>query len=260
MEAFSNYETPLWTLIGVAIGFIISFFYTLFLQRKEYNARTQSAINRIKKVMHLGDLKQATQRLADLTPQFKEREQIIILKNVGFESSLNANMNEITDYIIEELRWICILYEVDPNNAHKLVKKSRKDKKRVEAVRGALWEISVNVVEYTQSEELLENVFSLLDTLNNHSLQQGYREVMLSSILLYKNIGELSIGIEYAETGYKVLNFQFGMDESIKQLQSLQKSISQSSFNKTKVSELIKTIENAIKTIEKERTEKIVNK
>lgn len=256
MKLLSNYETPLWTLIGVMIGFTLSHLYNLIVQRKQYSAKVQETIERIKKSMRLSSSRQAIQRIADLIPQFREREQIKILSEIGLESSLNADSDDVTQCVIEELGWICVLYGLEPNTRNNLVEKSRKDEKRVKSIQSALWEFSSNIVEYRQSEKLLRSTFNLLDTLNRYSITQGYEEVIACSIELYKDIGRLSVGIVYG-SGYKILNFQFGIDESISQLCSLRQSLRQSSFKNSKVSKLLNEIDNVILTIKKEHFEKV---
>lgn len=257
METPLKYETPLWTLIGVFIGFILSYLYGWIVQKRQYISKTNETTQRIIRVMHLSDSKQAIQRLADLIPQFKEKEQIKILSEIGLESSLNADTDDVTQCIIDELQWICVLYEVDRNNIRKFAKKSREDQKKIKAVQNGLWEILLNIVEYRQSEKLLHSAFNLLDILNNYSMKQGYEKVILSSINLYKEIGKLSVGIEYADSGYKVLDFRVGIDESIKKLRSLQSSLRQSFFKNSKVFEFSNAIDEAIRIINKEYTEKI---
>lgn len=256
MKLLSNYETPLWTLIGVMIGFALSHLYNLIVQRKQYSARIQETIERIKKSMHLSNSIQAIQRIADLIPQFREREQIKILSEIGLESSLDVDTDDVTQCVIEELRWICVLYELETNTKHNLVEKSRKDEKRVKSIQNALWELSFTIVEYRQSEKLLRSTFDLLDTLNRYSITQGYEEVIASSMELYKNIGRLSVGIGY-DSGYEVLNFQFGIDESINRLCRLRQSLRQSSFKNSKVAKFSNEIDNAIQMIKKEHSEKV---
>ena len=47
---------------------------------------------------------------------------------------------------------------------------------------------------------------------------------------MYGHLGRLSVGIMYAATGYKVLNFRHGIDESIRQLADLSKQVGRSSL------------------------------
>lgn len=256
IKLLSEHKTPFWTLIGVMIGFVFSYLYNLTVQRRQYTARVQETIERIKKSMRLTNSRQAIQRIADLIPQFREREQIEILSEIGLESSLNADSDDVTQCVIEELKWIGVLYELEPNIRHNLVEKSRKDENRVTSIRNALWDLSLNIVEYRQSEKLLRITFDLLDTLNRYSITQGYEEVIASSIELYKNIGELSVGIKYP-SGYKVLNFQFGINKSITRLCSLRQSLRQSPFKNSKVSKLSNEIDNAIQMIKKEHSQKV---
>lgn len=252
-----NYETPLWTLIGVVFGFGLSLLFYLIVERIRRKKRIQETIGRVKKSMHLSDSKQAIQRIADLLPQFREEEQIEILYQVGAESSLNASARDVTKCVIGELRWICVFYEADLNYPEDLPRESISDKKRVRSIQNALWEFSVNSVEYTQSRELLRSAFDFLDVLNTYALVRRYEEVITASIGLYKDVGGLSIGIEYGINGYKILNFRFGINESIKRLSSLRESISRSSLDKFTVLRFLHAIENAIHVIEKERRERI---
>jgi hypothetical protein len=221
--------------------------------KKQYKTRLKIAIERIVKSMHLSDSKQAIQRIADLIPQFQEKEQIKILSEVGFESSLNAKNDDITQCVLDELRWICVLYELDGN--HNFVKRSRRDKKRVKFLQNTLWEISLNIVEYRQSDKLLSCAFNLLEILENYSIIQRYEEVIASFMDLYKSIGIDSVGIEYAQSGYRLLNFRFGIDQSISRLSRLKDSISDSKFRCSKISKILLAIEKAIKEIEKKYLE-----
>ena len=118
IELFSKYPTPMWTiagtLMGVVIGFLLDQLAYYIVEKRNYRARVQDTIERIKKTMHLSNSRQAIQRIADLTPQFREEEQIKILSEIGFESSLNANTDDVTHCVIEEFRWLVILYETAP--------------------------------------------------------------------------------------------------------------------------------------------------
>lgn len=231
--------------------------FYLIVERIRRKKRIQETIERIKKSMHLNDSKQAIQRIADLLPQFKEEEQIEILYQIGAESSLNANAENVTKCVIDELRWICVFYETSLNDPDELPGQTGSDKKKIRTIQNALWEFSENAVEYTQSRELLCSAFDFLDVLNNYALAHRYEEVIAASIEIYKNVGRFSVGIEYGLTGYSILDFRFGINESIKQLSSLRESISKSSFEESKVSRFLHAIDYSINLIEKERLEKI---
>ncbi len=248
-NVFSDFETPIWTLIGVVIGFLLSYLYSYFEQRRRYLSRTRDATERVKKSMHMVNSKKAIERLSDLIPQFKEKEQLKILSEIRLESSMNPNADELTKVIIEEFRWICILYEVESNNGYNLIKRSRKDKKKVKEIQNVLWDIMTNIVEYRQNEELLSNSFDLLNILNKYSIKQRYVEAIGFSIELFKSIGTLSVGIDYAVDGYKLLNFKCGINESIQQLKDLKVYLVGSQFKNTRISQFNHDIDRSIDII-----------
>jgi hypothetical protein len=226
-DFLANYETPVWTLIGVVVGFALSGLYAAWLQRRNYRKRVSEAIERIKGGMHLKVSQLGSQRISDLLPQFKEEDQIKILGEVGSESSLNAPSDQVTDYVLEELRWRCILYELFPQ--HHLVKRSKNDARFARKIQSCLWEIGANVVEFRQSEALLAKVFALGSILHTYAAAQGYHDVITAQISMYGYIGKHCVGIKYPDTGYKVLNFRYGIDESIRQLADLSKKVRRSS-------------------------------
>ena len=251
IELFSKYPTPMWTiagtLMGVVIGFLLDQLAYYIVEKRNYRARVQDTIERIKKTMHLSNSRQAIQRIADLTPQFREEEQIKILSEIGFESSLNANTDDVTHCVIEEFRWLVILYETAPL----LMKKSRGDKKRIKTIQSALWEILFNIVEYRRSEKLLCEAFDLIDILNKYAVTQGYEKVILSSIRLFVNIGQKSVDL--------LPDFKFGVNESIKRLCSLKKFLSESKFIKSKVIEYSNTIDETIRLIKSLSEKSFIN-
>ena len=235
------------TLMGVVIGFLLDQLAYYIVEKRNYRARVQDTIERIKKTMHLSNSRQAIQRIADLTPQFREEEQIKILSEIGFESSLNANTDDVTHCVIEEFRWLVILYETAPL----LMKKSRGDKKRIKTIQSALWEILFNIVEYRRSEKLLCEAFDLIDILNKYAVTQGYEKVILSSIRLFVNIGQKSVDL--------LPDFKFGVNESIKRLCSLKKFLSESKFIKSKVIEYSNTIDETIRLIKSLSEKSFIN-
>jgi hypothetical protein len=259
MPECASYETPLWTLVGVVIGFVLSYVYNLVLQRKQYKARVQEVIERIKKITHLPDAKQAIRRLADFLPQFKEKERIEILLWVGMESVLNAYSEEVTDYVIEEFRWIILVYEAVTNSEHQ-IKRSRQDRFTVESIQCALWDIASDIVEYRQSKKLLNKVFALLDILDKYSIIQKYERPIILSMQLYEDTGLKSVGIEYGKSGFKTLNFKFGINQSIKQLNFLKEYLKNSSVKISRISTFSQRIDDSIIAIKRKYEDKINEK
>lgn len=250
-------ESILTITLGAILGFSLKWINDYFVERKRYKKSVEQTVERIKKSMQLkdvGHVKHTTQRMADLLPMFKEKEQIEILLEIGFESTLMNENNDITEYVIEELRWLCLFYEQDE---FKLVKRSRKDEKRVKSIQNTLYEISVNIIEYTQTDKLLGSALYLFSVLDSYAVKQEYVDSIEHSISIYKGLGELSIGISYSETGYKVLDFRTGLEGTIQRLRSLKRQIQKSSIEKAKIIPLTEMIDETIKLIKKEYSEKI---
>jgi len=218
---FSEYETPIWTLIGAFIGALIGFglsaVWTYYHERREHKARIGECIERIKKSMRLISPQRAIQLIVDLLPQFKEEEQIKILSEVGLESSMKND--EVTKCVIEELKCICVLYEVELDN-FSFTKKSLKDEKKVRLVLKAIWEISSNSIEYRQSKESVSDAFNLVQMLDLYSIKQGYVRVISASIRFYRQMGEYSVSM-----WDRTPNFEFGIAESINRLKLLKQKI-----------------------------------
>ncbi len=257
MQIFYRYWTPLWTVVGVLLGFGLSLLFYLIVERIRRKKRIQETIERIKKSMHLSDSKQAIRRMADLIPQFREKEQIEMLDQLGLESALNTSTDDVTKCIIEELRWLSVSYEASLADGDVFIDKPKEDKKRVRSIHSTLWNIAMTLVEYRQSKKLLGLAFDLFEILDSYAINQNYVKVILDSIEFYKYVGKYSVGMEYGVSGYSVSNFKFGIDGSIKQLSSLRESISKSSFEESKVSRFLHAIDYSINLIEKERLEKI---
>lgn len=249
-------ETPLWTiigtLIGIAAGFALSRFYSERTRKREYKHRVAQAIERIiggmrgEKGSQLGP-----QRISDLLPQFEEREQIQILGEVGFESSLNAATDQVTHYILDEFRWRCTLYELQPQ--HQFIDRSKEDKRRLGYIQPKLGEIGRNVVEYRQSEALLCKVFDLGNILHTYAIMQQYPEVISAQIGMYGHIGRLSVGIMYRNTGYKVLNLKYGIEEALRQIGDLREKVQCSNLPRDVKDKLAAECEAAVGIIKKEQ-------
>jgi hypothetical protein len=250
MNVLIKYETPLWTLIGVAVGFAISWFYSAFLHRREYRQRVTHAIERIKGGMHIEGSQLGSQRISDLLPQFREQEQIKILGEVGLESSMNATTDQVTDYILDEFRWHCVLYELFHQHQH--VKRSRQDARRVGSIQSWLGEIGANAVEYRQSERLLRKVFDLTNILHTYAIEQRYPDVVSAQISMYGHIGKLSVGIMYGVTGYKALDFKYGIQEALGQIADVRKQLKGSTLPRNVRNKLVVECEAVAGSIKKE--------
>lgn len=245
-------ETPMWTLIGVVVGFVLSWFYSDFTRKREYKRRVAQAIERIIGGMRGGKGSQlGPQRISDLLPQFEEKEQIQILGEVGFESSLNAATDQVTHYILDAFRWRCTLYELQPQ--HRFVDRSKEDMRRLGYIQPKLGEIGSNVVEYRQSEALLRKVFDLGNILHTYAIMQQYPEVISAQIGMYGHIGRLSVGIMYRNTGYKVLNFEYGIEEALRQIGDLREKVQRSNLPSDVRDRLVAECEAAVGIIKKEQ-------
>jgi len=251
-----SFETPLWTITGVIVGFGLSWLYGILLNKRRRRAALNVTTERIKKSMHLMDSKQTIRKLADLLPQFDESEQIEILEEASLESSLNSFADEVTCFIIGELRWICVGYEVDFRSTLKRHGGSKKDHKKLKSVRDILWNISMQVVEYTQSREVLESALNFLNILNEYAILHQHEKAIYSSIDLYKYIGLSSIGDQYP-SGYSIRNFRFGIEKSINQLLSLKEDLQKSSFNETAISSSMLRINTALNNIKSEQKRRL---
>lgn len=253
MNILTEYETPMWTLIGVAVGFALSWFYSASSRRREYRQRVAQAIERIKGGMHLEGSQVGPQRISDLLPQFGEQEQIQILGEVGFESSLNSATDQVTHYILDEFRWRCTLYELFPQHQH--VNRSRQDVRRVRTIQSWLGEIGANAVEYRQSETLLRKVLDLGNILHTYAIAQQYPDVVSGQIRMYGHIGKLSVGIMYGVTGYKVLNFKYGIQEALGQIGDLREQVQRSILPRNDRDKLVAECEAAVGIIKKEQAQ-----
>jgi hypothetical protein len=151
-----------------------------------------------------------------------------ILGEVGFESSLNPDTDQVTHYVLDELRWQCLHYEVFPQHHH--IKRSRHDARRVDAIQSLLGNIAVNIVEYRQSDPLLRKVFALGNILHTYGVVQRYPDVISGQISMYRDVGKHSVGIMYGVTGYKVLNFQYGVQGALGQLRDLSEQVRRSTL------------------------------
>lgn len=251
-----GYKTPLWTIIGVVIGFLLSWLYSIIVQKRHYKASIEETIERIKKSIHLTDSKQTIQKIADLLPRFDEREQIEILREIGMESSLNSSADEVTNCVIGELRWICVSYETDLSSICRYNKRSKKDLKKVMSIHDIVWNISMQAVEYAKSKKVLESAFCFLGVLNKYAILQQYERVIYSSIDLYKYTGLSSIGNEYP-SGYSIRNFRFGIDNSISQLFAVKDDLKKSSFDESFISSSVSRIDVAIEKIKSEQQKRL---
>lgn len=252
INILAEWETPMWTLIGVVVGFALSWFYSAFTRKREYKRRVAQAIERIiggmrgEKGAQLGP-----QRISDLLPQFEEKAQIRILGEVGFESSLNATTDQVTHYILDEFHWRCMLYELQPR--HQFVDRSKQDIRRLGYIQPWLGEIGSNVVEYRQSEALLRKVFDLGNILHTYAIMQQYPEAISVQIGMYGHIGRLSVGIMYRDTGYKVLNFEYGIGEALRQIGEVREQVQRSSLASDVKDKLAAECEAAVGIIKKEQ-------
>lgn len=249
----AHYESGVWTLSGVILGFAISQIQRLVSDRREHGRRVAEATERIKRTMYLRTSEEAIQRIADLMPQFGDQEKIAILREVGMESSLNAQSDRVTEFVIQELGWMCSLYEIHAE--YDVVKKSREDCKKVMSIQSALWEIARNIVEYRRSEELLGSLFAVCETLDTYCIGQLYGDAIRLSFALYKDVGCLSVGIVYEESPVPSPTFQSGVRQSVDRLESLKCLLLRSSFRSCQLSKLVGACGNAISAVhgEKER-------
>jgi hypothetical protein len=229
MTLLTRYETPLWTLIGVAVGFALSWLYSACSRRREYGRRITHAIERIKGGMHLKGARLGPERISDLLPQFEEKDQLEILGQVSLESSLSASTDQVTHYILDELRWHCVVYELFPQ--HTFTKRSRRDERRVVTIQSWIAEIGANIVEYRQSEPLLREVFALNNILQSYAIKQRYSGVVTRQIDMYRHLAKLSVGIMYSVEGYKVLNFQYGIHEALARLGDVKEQVRRSNLS-----------------------------
>lgn len=250
MSLLAQYETPVWTLTGVVVGFVLSWSYAAWSRRRDYREGVNQAIERIKGGMRLKGSQLGPQRISDLLPQFGEQEQIHILGEVGLESSLNAAADQVTQYILDEFRWRCTLYELFPQ--HQLVKRSGQDVRRVESIQSWLGEIGANAVDYRQSETLLRKVFDLGNILHTYAVAQRYPKVVSGQIRMYGHIGKLSVGIMYGVTGYKVLNFKYGIQEALRQIGDVREQVRSSILPRNVRDNLVAECEAAVGIIKKE--------
>lgn len=250
----ASYETPLWTLVGVMVGFVLSYLYNLILQRKQYKARTREMKERIKKLIHLPDAKQAMRRLADSLPQFKEQEQIEILDEIGIEGSLNKYSHNVARYVIEEFRWLIMPYEfaVQDWPKHKPRKLKHRDKIIIQSIQYAIWNMAENIIEFRQSKKLLQDVLAAFSIIDNYSIIRKYEQIIATSIQLYKDIGLKSIGIMYGKSGFRVIDFKFGISQSVKQLKALTEALQKSNFKISKIHTFLEAIDKTTKKIETE--------
>lgn len=251
LNLLREFETPLWTLIGVSVGFALSWFYSIFSRRREYRRRVTQAIERIKGGMYFEGARLGPQRISDLLPQFGEQEQIQILGEVGMESSLNANTDQVTQYILDEYRWFCTLYELSPR--HHLIKRSRQDARRVGSIQSWLAVIGSNIVEFRQSEPLLRKLFEVGEILDTYAIAQRYPKVVSGQIRMYRDIGKLSVGIMSGVTGYKVLNFRYGVQEDLKRIGDVREQVQRSTLSRKVKSKLLAECEAAVGIIRNEQ-------
>ena len=256
MNILMKFETPTWTLIGVVVGFALSWSYSVSSRKREYRHRVAQAIERIKGGMRLKGSRLGPQRISDLLPEFGEQEQIQILGEVGFESSLNAATDQFTHYILDEFRWRCTLYELFPQQH---VNRSRQDVRRVGTIQSWLGEIGANAVEYRQSEALLCRVFHLGNILHTYAIAQRYPDVVSGQIRMYGHIGKLSVGIMYGVTGYKVLDFKYGVHEALGQIGNLREQVQRSILPRTVRDKLVAECEAMVSIINKEQDQASVS-
>jgi hypothetical protein len=249
-------KTPMWTLIGVVAGFALNWFFSYISRRREYREKVVQSIERIKGGMHMAGSQLGPQRISDLLPQFGEQERIQILGEVGSESSMNADIDQVTHYILDEFSWYCTLYELFPQ--HPTVKRSKHDIRRVSSILLWLEEIGTNVVEFRQSEALLRKVFNLGNTLHTYAITQGYPDIVSRQIRIYGHTGKLSVGIMYGVTGYKVLNFRCGIEESQRQIRNVREQVQRSAFTPDVRDRLLGECDAAVSIIQKEQAERDV--
>jgi hypothetical protein len=132
--------------------------------------------------------KRAVEQLASLLPEFQEEDQLYILHEVGLESSLNTDANELTAVLLSELRWMTVLYEAAPE----IVKPNRADSRRCAKLQTIVWDLACQFVEYGSFPDTGEFLLQTLDfagILIDHALRRHYVVVVRSGIALLRSVG-----------------------------------------------------------------------
>ncbi len=114
---------------------------------------------------------------------------------------------------------------------------------RLEAAMSVFWELGNIVIEYHESEKLMIELLEGLDHLIKRTFKFALFDQLRSLIRLCGELGVLSIGIEYAVSGYKFKNFNPGIRGTLNLLNRIFTQLSESKFTESET----ETIKNELK-------------
>jgi len=246
-----QYETQIWTLIGVILGYLLSFLTIGILNKKNYKKLLDTTTTKIVSYIRDNNVAVAIQAISELEASFKDLDQMEIISRASLESSLRASNNKITEYILEKLEWMMIDYTIYLDgtfNFKELGLHEKKEKNKINKIHSIIWTILKDVVEYHQSESIIKIGYQLIEILDKFSLRIKYYDLLVASIELYSDIGIHSIGTDYPK-GFKVLNFRTGINLSINYLLRIRNLISENCKETNIREKLLKNIELNIKII-----------
>jgi len=85
-----------------------------------------------------------------------------------------------------------------------------------------------------------------------------YPEVVSAQIRTFGHIGKLSVGIMYGVTGYKVLNFIYGIQEALRRIGELSEQVQRSVLPRNVTDKLVAECEAAVGIIKREQAQRSI--